>query len=65
MLFKCIISITPFVFILYNFIMADDLLFDYMFLNAQDKEENERLSEENEDLREQLNNRQTSNINHV
>ena len=46
-------------------IMADDLLFDYMFLNAQDKEEeNERLREENEDLREQLNNRQTSNINY-
>lgn len=40
--------------------MADDL-FDYMFLEAQDKEEeNERLREENEDLKEQLNNRETS-----
>ncbi len=38
----------------------DDLLFDYMFLEAQDKEEeNERLREENEDLKEQLN-RKTS-----
>ena len=40
--------------------MADDL-FDYMFLEAQDKEEeNERLREENEDLRQQLNNRKTN-----
>ena len=32
-----------------------------MFLEAQDKEEeNERLSEENEDLKRQLNNRKTS-----
>jgi len=39
----------------------DDLLFDYMFLDAQDKEEeNERLREENEDLRDQLNKRKTS-----
>ena len=40
--------------------MADDL-FDYMFVEAQDKEEeNERLREENEDLRQQLNNRKTN-----
>ena len=39
----------------------DDLLFDYMFLEAQDKEEeNEKLREENEDLKEQLNKRKTS-----
>jgi len=38
----------------------DDLLFDYMFLEHEDKEEeNERLREENEDLRNQLNNRKT------
>ena len=36
-------------------------IFDYMFLEAQDKEEeNERLREENEDLRQQLNNRKTN-----
>ena len=41
--------------------MADDLLFDYMFLEAQDKEEeNERLKEENEDLRDKLNSRKTN-----
>ena len=40
--------------------MADDL-FDYMFVEAQDKEEeNERLREENDDLKEQLHNRKTS-----
>ena len=39
----------------------DDLLFDYIFLEAQDKEEeNERLREENKDLKRQLNNRKTS-----
>ena len=39
----------------------DDLLFDYMFLEHEDKEEeNERLREENEDLTDQLNNRKTS-----
>ena len=39
----------------------DDLLFDYMFLEAQDKEEeNERLREENEDLKDQLHKRKTS-----
>ncbi len=39
----------------------DDLLFDYMFLEAQDKEEeNERLKEENEDLKDQLHKRKTS-----
>ena len=42
--------------------MADDnLLFDYMFIEHEDKEEeNERLREENEDLKEQLHNRKTS-----
>ena len=41
----------------------DDLLFDYMFLEAQDKEEeNERLREENEDLKSQLDKRKTSVI---
>lgn len=41
--------------------MDDDLLFDYMFLENQDKEEeNQRLKEENDDLKEQLNNRKTS-----
>lgn len=49
---------------LYHFflIMADDdLLFDYMFLENQDKEEeNEKLREKNEDLRNQLNERKTS-----
>lgn len=41
--------------------MSDDLLFDYMFLEAQDKEEeNEKLREENEYLKDQLNNRKTS-----
>lgn len=35
--------------------MDDDLLFDYMFLEAQDKEEeNEILREENEELKEKL-----------
>jgi hypothetical protein len=39
----------------------DDLLFDYMFLENQDKEEeNGRLREENEDLKNQLNKRKTS-----
>lgn len=39
----------------------DDLMFDYMFLNAQDKEEeNERLREENEELRGQIDSRKTS-----
>lgn len=34
----------------------DDLLFDYMFLENQgNEEENERLREENEDLKNQLN----------
>ena len=48
---------------LYHFflIMADDLLFDYMFLEAQNKEEeNEKLREENEDLRDELNSRKTN-----
>ena len=41
----------------------DDLLFDYMFLESQDKEEeNERLREENEDLKSQLDKRKTSVI---
>ena len=36
----------------------DDLLFDYMFLEHEDKEEeNERLREENEDLRGELSKR--------
>ena len=39
----------------------DDLLFDYMFLENENKEdENEKLREENEDLRNQLNNRKTN-----
>ena len=39
----------------------DDLLFDYMFLENEDKEEeNERLREENENLKNQLNKRKTS-----
>ena len=39
----------------------DDLLFDYMFIEHEDKEEeNERLREENEDLKEQLHNRKIS-----
>lgn len=39
----------------------DDLLFDYMFLEAQDKaEENEKLKEENENLKNQLNEKKTS-----
>ena len=43
--------------------MVDDLLFDYMFLENQDKEEeNEKLREENEDLKNQLNKRKTSII---
>lgn len=41
--------------------MTDDLLFDYMFLEAEDKEEeNKRLREENEDLKDQLDSRKTS-----
>lgn len=49
--------------ILYHFlsIMDDDLLFDYMFLEAQDKEEeNEKLREENEELRDELSGRKTT-----
>ena len=46
----------------------DDLIFDYMIIEHEDKqeenerlrEENERLREENEDLRRELNNRKTS-----
>ncbi len=39
----------------------DDLMFDYMFLEHEDKEEeNEKLREENEDLKEQLYKRKTS-----
>lgn len=39
--------------------MADDDLFDYMFLDAQEKEEeNELLREENEHLKEQLKNKE-------
>jgi regulator of replication initiation timing len=39
--------------------MADDDLFDYMFLDAQEKEEeNELLREENEHLKEQLRNKE-------
>ena len=39
----------------------DDLLFDYIFLENDDKEdENENLREENENLRNQLNNRKTN-----
>lgn len=42
----------------------DDLLFDYIFLaHENQEEENERLKEENEDLRNQLNQRKTSVIN--
>lgn len=38
----------------------DSLLFDYMFLETQDKqEENKRLREENEELNEKLNSRKT------
>lgn len=42
--------------------MADDgLLFDYMFLENEDKEvENRNLREENEDLKNQLNRRKTN-----
>ncbi len=41
----------------------NDLLFDYMFLEHEDKEEeNERLREENEDLIDQLNDRKNSII---
>jgi hypothetical protein len=41
----------------------DDLLFDYMFLEDEDKEEeNRKLREENEDLKNQLNKRKTSVI---
>ena len=41
----------------------DDLLFDYMFLENEDKEEeNRKLREENEDLKNQLNKRKTSVI---
>lgn len=41
--------------------MDDDLLFDYMFLEAQDKEEeNRKLREENEDLSDELNYRKTN-----
>lgn len=40
--------------------MGDDLLFDYMFLKAQDKEkENERLREENDELIERMDSRRT------
>ena len=39
----------------------DDLLFDYMFLEHENKEEeNGKLREENEDLIDQINNRKTS-----
>ncbi len=39
----------------------DDLLFDYMFLEAQDKEEeNRKLREKNEDLGDELNCRKTN-----
>ena len=39
----------------------DDLVFDYMLLEYEDKEEeNERLREENEDLRGELGKRKTS-----
>ncbi len=39
----------------------DDLLFDYMFLGAQDKEEeNRELREKNEDLSDELNGRKTN-----
>lgn len=39
----------------------DDLLFDYMFLENEDKEEeNKNLREENEDLKSQLNSRKTN-----
>lgn len=39
----------------------DDLLFDYMFLENEDKEEeNRNLREENEDLKNQLNKRKTN-----
>ena len=38
--------------------MGDDLLFDYMFLKVQDKEEeNERLREENDELIERMDSR--------
>jgi hypothetical protein len=41
----------------------DDLLFDYIFLKHEDKEEeNRNLREENEDLKNQLNKRKTSVI---
>lgn len=49
---------------LYHFFLImsdDDLLFDYMFLENQDREEeNERLKEENEDMRDELNTRKTN-----
>lgn len=39
----------------------DDLLFDYMFLEHEDKEEeNRNLREENEDLKNELNKRKTT-----
>ncbi len=41
--------------------MTDDLLFNHMFLENQDKdEENEWLREANEDLRDELNGRRTN-----
>lgn len=41
--------------------MDDDLLFDYMFLEAHDKEEeNRKLREENEDLIDELKCRRTT-----
>ena len=40
---------------------GDDLLFDYMFLENEDKEEeNRNLREENENLKNQLNRRKTN-----
>jgi hypothetical protein len=41
--------------------LDDDLLFDYMFLKHEDKEEeNRNLREENEDLKNELNKRKTT-----
>ena len=49
---------------LYYFLLImadDDLLFDYMFLENQDKdEENEKLREENDELKDELNGRRTN-----
>ena len=58
---KNIIIIEFFKFNLLFRMADDDLLFDYMFLGNEDKEEeNDKLREENEDLRDELNGRRTN-----